>query len=133
MSGAASAALPPRGARAHFEAELGAGRFVVQRCGDCDQAVFYPRQACPHCGGIDLAWFEPAGRGTVYATTTVRLDPKAPHEVCLIDLDEGVRLMSTVRNVAPGAVRIGQRVRAAVEIAVDAPPRLVFDAVEAAR
>ena len=67
-------------------------------------AVFYPRVG-------PYEWRVSAGLGTVYATTTVRRRGEEPHDVSLIDLDEGFRMMSAV----PGGGRIGMRVRVAFD------------------
>lgn len=109
-------ASDPAGAEASYQAQLNQGRFVIQRCNDCSKHVFYPRAICPHCGGASLAWVEPRGTGTVYSTTTVRRKPDAggDYDVSLIDLDEGVRMMSRVEGVSPVDVKIGMRVRARV-------------------
>lgn len=106
---------------------LGNGKFLIQRCDACSRAVFYPRNVCPHCGGDALSWFEPTGQGTVYATTIVHPAKEAgqPYNVCLVDLDEGVRMMSRVVDLPAGSVRIGMRVTARLEGAGDAA-RLVF-------
>jgi uncharacterized OB-fold protein len=85
-----------------------------------DQQAVAPQgveaQYCPHCGADKLAWTEPDGRGEVYSTTVVRRKPEAggDYNVALIDLREGVRLMSRVEGVAPDAVHIGMAVRAQV-------------------
>ena len=99
------------GAEARYQAALNEGRFLIQRCNDCDKHVFYPRVVCPHCGGASLAWVEPKGTGAVYSTTTVRRKPEAggDYDVSLIDLDEGVRIMSRVEGVPPVEVKIGMR------------------------
>lgn len=106
----------PQGVEAQYRQALDQGRFLIQRCAGCDRAVFYPRMICPHCGADALAWIEPDGRGTVYATTVVRRKPDAggDYNVALVDLREGVRLMSRVEGVAPEGVRIGMPVRAQV-------------------
>ena len=105
-----------QGVEAQYRQALDDGRFLIQRCAGCDRAVFYPRMICPHCGADKLAWATPDGRGTVYSTTVVRRKPEAggDYNVALIDLHEGVRLMSRVDGVAPDAVRIGMAVRAQV-------------------
>jgi uncharacterized OB-fold protein len=49
-------------------------------------------------------------RGVVYSTTTVHAREGA-YNVCLVDLDDGRRVMSTVVGLAPDEVRIGMVVR----------------------
>lgn len=48
-------------------------------------------------------------RGVVYSTTTVHAREGA-YNVCLVDLDDGGRVMSTVVGMAPEDVRIGMAV-----------------------
>jgi uncharacterized OB-fold protein len=100
----------------HFQAELDAGRFCLQHCPQCQHHVFTPRELCPHCGASPLRWVRASGLGTVYSSTTIARKPDAGgnYNVALIDLDEGVRMMSRVEGLAPEAVRIGQRVQAHV-------------------
>jgi uncharacterized OB-fold protein len=107
---------PQGGVLARHQAALNEGRFLIQRCGACKQAVYFPRELCPHCGHGELAWVAPQGSGTVYAVTTVRRKAEAggDYNVSLIDLDEGVRLMSRVEGLPSTEVRIGQRVKARV-------------------
>jgi uncharacterized OB-fold protein len=123
----------PQGVQAFHQLELDAGRFLIQRCTACTKHVYFPRETCPHCGGAALEWATPAGTGTVYAVTTVRRKPAegGDIDVSLIDLDEGVRLMSRVDNRAPGTVKIGQRVKARVQVK-DGRGLVLFDAIEGA-
>jgi uncharacterized protein len=123
----------PKGVQAFHQLELDAGRFLIQRCTACAKHVYFPRESCPHCGDSALEWAAPKGTGTVYAVTTVRRKPAEGGDlnVSLIDLDEGVRLMSRVENLAPGTVRIGQRVKARVQVK-EGRGLVLFDAVEGA-
>jgi uncharacterized OB-fold protein len=123
----------PQGVQAFHQLELDAGRFLIQRCTACAKHVYFPRESCPHCGSAALEWTAPKGTGTVYAVTTVRRKPAEGGDlnVSLIDLDEGVRMMSRVENLAPGTVRIGQRVKARVQVK-DGRGLVLFDAVEGA-
>lgn len=107
------------------------GVWQIQSCRSCMRAVFYPRNVCPHCGGDDLAWFEPSGKGTVYSSSTIYRSAQSggDYNVSLIDLDEGVRLMSTVLGCPPGQVEIGMPVEARVDRA-GTSARLVFERVE---
>jgi uncharacterized OB-fold protein len=93
------------------------GQFLLQWCTACERAVFYPRAFCPHCpdGAGPLEWREASGRGTVYAAG-VEHRPEAvgatfsggqPFCVALIELDEGVRLVSNVVGCPPDEVQCG--------------------------
>lgn len=108
--------LAAGGADLAYHDALARGEFLIQRCTACDKAVFYPRMICPHCGSPSLAWQAPSGHGTVYSTTVVRRKAEAggDYNVALIDLAEGVRLMSRVEGIPPEAVAIGMPVRAEV-------------------
>ncbi|MDO8699783.1 MAG: OB-fold domain-containing protein [Rhodoferax sp.] len=119
------------GIHARHQAELDRGRFLIQRCGACHQHVYFPREICPHCGSQNLAFVAPQGLGTVYAVTTVRrkADAGGDYNVSLIDLDEGVRLMSRIDNLAPGEVKIDQRVMARVQL-IEGRGVVMFDAVQ---
>ena len=116
------------GVLAQYQAMLNCGKFRIQRCSACSQPIYFPREICPHCGADSPDWVVPTGLGTVYAVTTVRrkVDAGGDYNVSLIDLDEGVRLMSRVTVQPPEAVRIGQRVRAHVQV-TDGVGLVVFD------
>jgi len=119
---------PPTGPEKHYHDQLAQGRFQIQRCQACARAVFYPRVICPHCGADRLDWITPTGKGTVYSTTVVRR--KAEHggdyNVALVDLEEGVRMMSRVDGIAPGTVAIGMAVQASV-VDADGGKLVVFN------
>ncbi|WP_205521034.1 Zn-ribbon domain-containing OB-fold protein, partial [Propylenella binzhouense] len=108
---------------ARYRRFLAAGQLAIQRCRACARHIFYPRSLCPACGGGELAWVAPAGTGAVYSTTIVRRKPEqgGDYNVVLVDLDEGVRMMSRVVGLAPEAVTIGLRVRAEIAREGDAP------------
>jgi uncharacterized OB-fold protein len=92
-------------------------RLVLQWCADCDRAIHYPRAACQHCLGTNLDWRESAGLGEVYSHSTLAsaasrgLAPFAPYVVALVDLTEGVRMMTNIVGCAPDEVHCGQPVR----------------------
>lgn len=108
----------PTGILARHQQALDEGRFLIQHCSACSRHVYFPREVCPHCGALGPALVAPGGGGTVHAVTTLRRKPDlgGDYHVCLVDLDEGVRLMSRVEGVAADALRIGQRVRARVQV-----------------
>lgn len=112
---------------ADFQRFLSEGRFMIQRSPSSGQYVFYPRAIAPGTGAADLEWVPASGLGTVYSTTVVRTKPPTPsYNVCLVDLDEGPRMMTRVEGVPADAVRIGLRVRARI-VQSDEQSFIVFD------
>jgi uncharacterized protein len=101
------------------------GVLRLQRCVDCDRHVFYPRAVCPVCMTSGLEWVEATGAGVVHSFTVVHRAPpgyrdEVPYVVALVDLDEGVRMMTRLVDVEPAAVRVGMP----VEVAIQGEPRL---------
>ncbi|MFZ2295530.1 MAG: Zn-ribbon domain-containing OB-fold protein [Polaromonas sp.] len=98
-----------------YFAHLAQGRLMLQRSRTSGNYFFYPRVAEPVTGARDLEWVEASGRGTVHATTVVRVKPpQQPYNVVLVDLEEGPRVMSRVEGIAPQDVRIGMKVQARI-------------------
>ncbi|MFV0386140.1 Zn-ribbon domain-containing OB-fold protein [Paracoccus sp. (in: a-proteobacteria)] len=112
----------PCGPQATWLRHLAEGRFMIQRSRGTGEYVFYPRVAAPS-GATDLEWVAARGTGTVHAITVSRAR-SGDFNVALIDLDEGVRMMSTLPLVETAP--IGARVRARIEDVPDGP-RVVFD------
>ena len=109
---------------AYYFGKLAEGVFHIPRCTGCGRHHFFPRVCCPHCGSEALEWIAPTGSGTVYSTTTVRR-AEGDYTVCLIDLEEGPRLMSRVVDMAVDEVQIGLSVQARIDTMPDGP-LLVF-------
>lgn len=116
------------GPEAEYKAYLAKGVFKIQRSQSTGKHVFYPRIAMPHSGETDLTWVEASGLGTIYAITVNR-SKQGQHNVALIDLDEGPRLMSRVDGVETAP--IGSRVQAKI-IQEEGSPLLVFTLIKTA-
>jgi len=114
---------PNLGPEAAFAALLRQGRFCLQRSRSTGRYAFYPRVALPGTGETDLEWVDAAGTGTVYAIT-VKRDRSGSGNIALIDVDEGVRMMSRIEGVE--TLPIGARVRARIA-EIDGAPAVVFD------
>jgi uncharacterized OB-fold protein len=96
---------------------------LVQWCTRCNHAIFFPREACPTCLGSALEWRPSPGTGRLY-TYSVEHRPQnpnlsAPYTIVLVDLDEGVRMMSNLVNCPPEDARVGMPVRVAWEALSD--------------
>lgn len=94
---------------------LASGQLRLQRCGDCDAVVWYPRGLCPQCSSLILAWFTASGQGVVYSYTVVRrtegpFAAAVPYVVAYVELAEGPRVLTNLVDCEPGQVHIGQAV-----------------------
>ncbi|HEJ4413673.1 TPA: OB-fold domain-containing protein, partial [Pseudomonas aeruginosa] len=96
---------------AQYLAFLAQGRFMLQRSRSSGRHVFYPRQLVPGSGETDLEWVPASGLGTLYAITVNR-SRGGNHNVALVDLDEGVRMMSRIDGHE--SLPIGTRVQARI-------------------
>lgn len=91
---------------------------MIQRSASTGSYVFAPRILVPGSGESDLEWVAASGRGTVYATCTIPRKPErgGDYNVALIELEEGVRMMSRVAGIAPMDVKIDMPVAARIEV-----------------
>ncbi|MFN8544458.1 MAG: OB-fold domain-containing protein [Candidatus Binatia bacterium] len=92
-----------------------------QRCTDCGTWRHVPRERCGECGSARTEWARSSGRGTVFTWTTVAraLHPafagETPYAAVVVEMDEGVRLLSRVVDVAPDALAVGMPVEVIFE------------------
>ena len=79
-------------------------KLMLPRCGNCGEAFFYPRIACPECHSRNIDWFQASGRGKLYSFQIAyrSLNPnfkvEAPYILAMIELEEGPRMMSNLIN-----------------------------------
>ena len=95
------------------------GQLRIQQCQSCDRFQFYPRIVCSSCGGNALQWKAVSGRGKLASYTVVRRGIsrayQAPYVVVLVDLEEGVRMMSSLAVSESLDVSVGTQVEVAFE------------------
>ncbi len=101
------------------------GVVKLQKCNDCGGWVFYPRSRCSSCLSDSLEWREVSGNGTLY-TFTIARQPTSPHfadevpqHLAVVELEEGVRLTTTLVNVAEADIRVGMRLRPYFDLVAD--------------
>jgi uncharacterized OB-fold protein len=95
-----------------------AGRLTIQRSCSTGEYVFYPRVIAPRSGADDLEFVQVGGFDTIYSTTIMRRPAKhgGDYNACVVELDEGVRMLSRVIECAPDEVHIGMRERAVIAL-----------------
>lgn len=116
--------MPAERSPAEVFAEYCERGVLAYQVGPGGEPFFYPRLVAP--GGGEPEWRESAGRGAVYATTTVRRRGDEPYDVSIVELDEGFRMMSRIDGVAPEDVAIGARVEVRFEPREEGHPLPVF-------
>lgn len=93
-----------------FEA-VAEGVLLIGRCEACGQAHYYPRRHCPHCLAPGAQWQPAAGTGSIYSYTIVASSPDKPRKVvALVELDEGVQVLTNIVDSDEQALRVGARV-----------------------
>lgn len=95
-----------------FRKGLSEGRIVLPKCDACRRFHFFPRVVCPHCYGTLFTWHEASGKGEIHTTTVVRRSTNqgGDYNVCIVELEEGVRMMSRVEGVPSPDVEIAMPV-----------------------
>lgn len=113
------------GLHGEFYAFCKARELRFQRCRACGTWRHVPREICAECGSWDWEWARSSGEGTVFTWTTVAraLHPAfrddCPMAPVVVELEEGVRLLSLVVDCPPEDLEIGMPVRVCFEDVTD--------------
>ena len=91
-------------------------KLVVQYDAQAGAWQFYPRHTSLQSGRRNLEWREVSGRGWLYSYSITHVPPpgfedRDPYLIGVVERDEGVRMMTPLAGIAPGAARIGMRLR----------------------
>ena len=115
-------------AEATFRDYLRQGEMRLPQCTSCGRFIYYPRDFCPHCHADALKWQAVSGRGSVYSFTVrpARSEDEEPRNTVLVELDEGVRVLSRADGFDANQLQIGLKVKAKISIWQDVPI-LVFE------
>jgi uncharacterized protein len=96
---------------------------LAQRCDRCERLRFPPRPMCPHCSSLGSLWTRLSGEARVVTWTICHppvlpaFESQVPYAVVLVELAEGLRMISSLVDCPPEEIQAG--------MAVD----VVFDAV----
>jgi uncharacterized protein len=103
----------PSGFTQEFYQHCARGELRFQRCAACRTWRHPPRVTCARCGSQASSWELSSGRGTLFSWTVTHqpLAPgfadDVPYAVIVVELEEGVRLVSGLRGLAPDALELG--------------------------
>jgi len=99
------------------------GELRFQRCSGCQAWRHMPRELCPKCGSGEWSWARSSGRGRVFTWTVATravhpgFEQDIPYAAVVVEVDEGVRLLSQVVDCPPD------------ELTMDMPVEVTFEAV----
>lgn len=91
-------------------------RLIGGRCTNCGRHQFPRGPMCPYCGGDDVAEAQLSPAGTLWAWTAVTAAPpgyrgEVPYGFGVVELPEGIRVLTRLTEPDPAALTFGQDVR----------------------
>lgn len=92
------------------------GELRIQQCSRCGAFRFPPARYCPQCLSSGWSWTAVSGRATLWSW--IRMHKRyisgfePPYVVCLVELDEGPRMIAGVVPSAVNQLRCDQPVKA---------------------
>ena len=110
----------PRGEERHFFETAARELIGIGRCRSCGEH-FLPRVICPSCWSSDVEQVVVEGRGTLHSFTVCHraaasgFEADLPYVVALVELEQGVRVLSTVVDIEHDALWIEMPLRADFE------------------
>ena len=99
------------------------GALFFQRCSSCQTWRHLPRPRCAKCGSKEWSWRPSTGRGVIFSWTITHqpllrnFPEEVPYAAIVVELDEGVRMVSGLRGLKPS------------ELELDLPVEVVFEDV----
>ncbi len=104
---------------------LNQARLQGTHCRSCGESFLGPRTACENCGSLDVEEVVFSREGTLYTYTIIRnrppgdykgpVDPFEPFAEGLVELPEGIRLVSKLSGIEFPDIRIGMALELSVE------------------
>jgi uncharacterized OB-fold protein len=93
-------------------------RLIGEMCTECGKIIFPRGAVCINCGSTELEDMNLHRTGSIVSWTVVRNPPASyrkysPFVVALVELDDGVRILSQIVDVEPDEVETGMRVETA--------------------
>ena len=92
------------------------GKLAGTRCKTCGKLYVPPRAYCTECLTDEVEWEELSGRGKVLSYSVVHIGPTGfttdtPYTVCVVDLEEGGRMMAGLGEGGEQSIEMGASVQ----------------------
>lgn len=94
---------------------------VLQRCATCKAFRHPPRPMCPACNSMESEWVKATGRARVWSWVIAHppvlpaFEDLVPYNVVVVELDEGVRMIGNLLDVANDEIQMGMEVAVTFE------------------
>src|SRR3981189_3481780 len=91
-------------------------QLLIQRCVDCGHGWRPPLPRGPECHSASVEWTPVSGRGRIYTYTVVyhathaAMVDKVPYISALVQMEEGPRVLTNLRNCVEEDVQVGMPV-----------------------
>lgn len=88
-------------------------KLCFQKCTTCKTWRHIPRPMCAKCNSIEWEWAKATGRGKIFSWTITRvpLHPaftsQVPYALLIVEMEEGVKMVSGLRNLPPDEIALG--------------------------
>lgn len=87
-----------------------------KQCKACNFNMLDPSFSCPNCGADDIVPITLSGKGTIYTFTVVNvgfghLATKTPYILAIVDLEEGLKVLTIIEDGNKDTVTIGDPVK----------------------
>ncbi len=98
---------------------------MFQRCQECGRYRYPPGENCPRCLSDRLVWTRVSGQGTIHTWTVFHqvyhqaFVSDVPYAVVMVELEEGVRLLSNLVDCPTDDIEIGMPVEVVFEDATE--------------
>lgn len=91
-------------------------RYEAAKCKGCGKAFFPPRLICDQCKSREFETINLSREGTVLTHTVIRVAPsqfvdQAPYSIAVVELKEGVRLLTQIADCDVEEVKTGMPVK----------------------
>ena len=98
-------------------------KLVIQKCNSCPVFLWPLKELCTECLSEDLKWEAVSGSGTVHSFVIMHrlfhpgFQDDVPYNLTVVELAEGPRVTTILRNVENEDIHVGLKVQAGWEIA----------------
>jgi uncharacterized protein len=92
-----------------------------QRCTECGTWRHIPRDMCAKCGSFKWEWARSSGKGRLFSWTTAtqpmmpQFADHVPYSPVIVELDEGVRMVTWLTGVKPDELKLDMPVEVAFD------------------